>query len=48
MVKILISPSVPLVKSRVRHCGCIKHCMEALVNWSRITLDATALRAGML
>jgi hypothetical protein len=30
MVKILISPPVPLIKSRVRHCGCIKHCMEAL------------------
>jgi hypothetical protein len=30
MIGILISPPVPLAKSRVRHYSYIKHCMEML------------------
>jgi hypothetical protein len=30
MVRILTSPTVPMVKGQVRHCGHVKHCMEML------------------
>jgi hypothetical protein len=30
MVVILTSPPAPMIKGRVRHCGCVKYCMETL------------------